>query len=33
MGKVSRKMFVDYYNFPRMRQDYIRMLNKALGWQ
>lgn len=30
MGKVSRKMFVDYYNFPRMRRDYIIMLKKAL---
>lgn len=30
MGKVSRKMFVDYYNFSRMRQDYLKMLNKAL---
>ncbi|WP_072524747.1 glycosyltransferase family 4 protein [Clostridium sp. Marseille-P3244] len=31
MGKVSRKMFEDYYNFPRMREDYIRMLQKAFG--
>lgn len=30
MGKVSRKMFEDYYNFPRMREDYIKMLQKAL---
>ena len=31
MGKVSRKMFEDYYNFPRMREDYVKMLKKALG--
>lgn len=31
MGKVSRKMFENYYNFPRMREDYIRMLQKAHG--
>lgn len=31
MGKVSRKMFENYYNFPRMREDYIRMLQKTHG--
>lgn len=30
MGKVSRKMFEEYYNFPRMREDYVKMLDKAL---
>lgn len=30
MGKVSRQMFNDYYNFPRMREDYLKMLNKVL---
>ena len=30
-GKVSRKMFENYYNFPRMREDYIRMLQKTHG--
>ena len=29
MGKVSRKMFEDYYNFPRMCEDYIKMLQKT----
>lgn len=28
MGKQSRKKFDDFYNFPRMRNDYLRMLNK-----
>ena len=31
MGKASRKMFEDYYNFPRMREDYIRMLQIAFN--
>ena len=31
MGVESRKMFDDYYNFPRMRMDYKKMLDKALG--
>lgn len=31
MGIESRKSFDDYYNFPRMRRDYIHMLQKALG--
>ena len=31
MGLESRKSFDDYYNFPRMRRDYIHMLQKALG--
>lgn len=31
MGVESRKSFDDYYNFPRMRRDYIHMLQKALG--
>lgn len=31
MGKVSRKMFENYYNFLRMREDYIRMLQKTHG--
>lgn len=30
MGKESRKMFEDFYNFPRMREDYVKMLDKAL---
>lgn len=29
MGKESRKKFEDYYNFPRMRNDYLDMLNKV----
>lgn len=31
MGEESRRMFDDYYNFPRMRMDYKRMLDKAMG--
>ena len=31
MGVESRKSFDDYYNFPRMRRDYVKMLQKALG--
>lgn len=30
MGKESRRLFEDYYNFPRMREDYIKMLEKVL---
>ena len=29
MGKQSRKKFEDYYNFPRMRNDYLKMLNEV----
>lgn len=31
MGTESRKLFDDYYNFPRMREDYIKMLEKVLN--
>lgn len=31
MGIASRKMFDDYYNFPRMRNDYVKMLDKAIN--
>lgn len=30
MGVESRKLFDKYYNFPRMREDYIKMLEQAL---
>lgn len=30
MGEESRKKFEVYYNFPRMRDDYIKMLNHVL---
>lgn len=31
MGKKSRELFENYYTFPRMRSDYLGMLNKCLG--
>lgn len=31
MGEESRKLFDDYYNFPRMRRDYCSMIYKALN--
>lgn len=31
MGKASRLKFEEYYNFPRMREDYLKMLNKAVA--
>lgn len=29
MGQKSRKLFEEYYQFPRMRSDYLKMLNFA----
>lgn len=30
MGKQSRNLFEDYYTFARMRDDYLKMLNKVI---
>jgi glycosyltransferase involved in cell wall biosynthesis len=30
MGHESRKLFEEYYTFPRMRNDYLNMLDFAI---